>query len=238
MKKIIFTVMLVVMSSMACAKDNMENNLLRFLYFNDLKTWVEGGDSLLDWSSYSNRDKLISKDFYAPHLIIHEFDRNIYDASNKYNKVPTLLKGVVHSVKADRNNKPIVSFVAGYGDQFEALGFDIEDVQGLKRGQQFEFVCYQFAYNGITLGSKNCTTLEKYYNLVSLEIFDNININTLNNNGTAIMSQIYKAVETVPKGNLKDFYNNCGDKPADDGKCLNQIQKLAEDGMLKVKKAP
>lgn len=233
MKKIIFVVMLVVASSIAYTKDNMENNLLRFLYFEDLKTWVEGGKSLFDWSSYSNRDKLISKDFYAPHLIIHEFDRNIYDASNKYNKVPTLLKGVVHSVKADGNNKPIVSFVAGYGDQFEALGFDVEDVQGLKRGQQFEFVCYQFAYNGITLRSKNCTTLEKYYNLVSFEVFGNIDIDTLNNNGTAVMSQVYKAVKMVPKGNLKDFYNNCGNKPVNDSKCLDQIQKLVEDGTLK-----
>lgn len=241
MKKLTILLIFFTMSTSSFSKDEWDNNVLRFLYFDDLKTWVSGGKSLFDWSAFSDRSKLLSKETFAPHAMYHEFDKNVYAASSKYNNIPVQLNGVVYSVKSGKNGDPIVTFSAGYADQFEASGFDIEDVAELNRGQQYKFVCYKFTYDGFTLKSKNCTTLNKYYDLISLEIFNEIEVKRLNalRSSSDINNRAIEVfVKNIPQDKLKNFYEACNQASVEDVACRSRLTGVVGGLNLSNKKAP
>lgn len=229
MKKLAALLCLIAISASSFSKDLMNDNLLRFLYFDDLKVWVSGGKSYFNWSTVTDKNKLLSNSIYAPQVVYHDFDSNIYAASNKYNMVPLQLNGVVQSVKANRNGEPLVTFSAGFSDQFEASGFDVEDAAKLNRGQQFRFVCYQFNYDGFTLSSPNCTTLNKYYELITLEIYNNINVKEFeeiadNASKTEKIRETFNNVKTHEK--FRKFNEECSQASVDDVNCRNKLDSI------------
>lgn len=231
----------VVSAAIPSNANDWNNTFLRFLYFDDLKTWVSGGKSLFNWSQLSNRKHFLSKEVYAPHAMYHEFDGNVYAASNKYNSLPIQLNGVVHSVKANRDGEPIVTFVAGYNDQFEAFGLDVEDVAKLKRGQPYRFVCYQFDYDGIALRSKNCKSTEKFYDLISLGIFNNIETEALEalTRSDIVDSKVMEVfIKNIPQEKLKNFHETCHRTRVDDANCREQMSSILYSLESPNKKAP
>lgn len=211
---------------MSIAEQEKYNTVINYVYYDDFKTWLTGGKSLYNWSPYVNKDKVISKQTIEPHIIYNEFDTNVYAASKKYNVIPTQMKGIVYSVKADNFNNPIVSFSAGVSDYFYAKGFEVDEVAKLKRGTQFEFVCYKFEYDGIMLRSNQCTTLNNYYGLVSLGLFKEIDINKLEQNSPHKISDI--VAKNTSAENLRKFNVECGKKSLEDVECLKKASEISK----------
>ncbi|MEQ1191156.1 MULTISPECIES: hypothetical protein [Acinetobacter] len=221
-----------VFSTCACFAEQVQaNTILKFMYYDDFKTWLGGGKSLYNYSKFVDKSKVISNQVYSPHIMYHEFDSNVYAAYKKYNSSPQKLNGIVYSVKSDRSNDPIVTFTAGSGDYFYAKGFDVDEVSNLKRGYQFQFICYKFNYDGFILRSDQCTTTNKYLDLVSLGLFKDININSLQDDSTIIAKNMID--DFANKDEMKKFNLTCDAKPFNDKECLDWSKNIFKELMTK-----
>lgn len=225
MNKLLIGFSFFLVSNICFAEQANKNTVLNYVYYDDFKTWLTGGKSLYDWSPFVNKDKVITSQIYAPHSIYNEFDNNVYAASKKYNVVPTHMRGIVYSVKADNSNNPIVTFSAGLSDYFYAKGFEEDEVTNLKRGTQFEFVCYKFDYDGFILKSNQCTTLRTYYGLVSLGLYNEIDTSKLEQNSPHQIGNLI--LKNIPKEDLSSFNNECGKKSLEDSKCLKKAAEIS-----------
>ncbi|MCH7380390.1 hypothetical protein [Acinetobacter higginsii] len=224
MKKLLIGLGIVFISNMSFAQQTPKNTILTFVYFNDFKTWLTGGKSLYDWSNFVDKDKTISKQAFEPHIIYHEFDSNVFAASKKFNTVPTLLNGVVYSVKSDNSNNPVVTFSAGYSDYFHAKGFTVDEVSKLKRGNQFKFICYKFDYDGYTLRSNQCTTISTYYSLLAPSLFKDIDLDQFEQNSPYKVKEVI--LKNISKVDLSKFDVECGVKEINDSQCMEKAEVL------------
>ncbi|MGB9040369.1 MAG: hypothetical protein WCC23_17930 [Acinetobacter calcoaceticus] len=227
MNKLLMSLFLLFSSSACLAEQVQGNSILKFIYYDDFKTWLQGGKSLYNYSKFVDKSKVISNQVYSPHIMYHEFDSNVYAAYKKYNASPQTLNGIVYSVKGDNNNDPVVSFVAGSGDYFYAKGFDVDEVSNLKRGYQFQFICYKFNYDGYVLRSDQCTTTNKYLDLVSTGLFKDININNLQDDSTIIAKNMIE--DFANKDEMKKFNFSCEAKPVNDKECLDWSKRVLKD---------
>lgn len=226
MNKILIGISFLLVSNICLAEQAKNNTVLNYVYYDDFKTWLTGGKSLYNWSPYANKDKVISKQTFEPHIIYNDFDTNVYSASKKYNVIPMRMNGIVYSVKADNLNNPIVSFSAGLSDYFYAKGFEEDEVAKLKRGTQFEFVCYKFDYDGIILKSNQCTTLNNYFSLVSLGLYKDIDINKFDQNTPHKIGSLI--LKNASPEDIRNFNNECGKKSIEDSECLKKAAEIAE----------
>lgn len=229
MNKILMGISFLLVSNMCFAEQAKYNTLLNYIYYDDFKSWLTGGKSLYNYSKFVDKSKVISNQVYSPHVMYHEFDSNVYAAYKKYNVSPQTLNGVVYSVKSDSNNDPVVTFVAGSGDYFYAKGFDVNEVSNLKRGYQFQFICYKFNYDGFILRSDQCTTTNKYLDLVSTGLFKDININNLQDDSTIIAKNMIE--DFANKDEMKKFNLECEAKPFNDKECLDWSKNIFKDLM-------
>ncbi|WP_038342310.1 hypothetical protein [Acinetobacter sp. A47] len=225
MRKLLLGISFILFSTVSFAEKLHKNSLIDYIFFDDFKTWLTGGKSIYNWSGYVDKDKTISKQVYAPHVMYHEFDSNVYAASKKYNSVPTLLNGVVYSVKSDISNKPVVTFSAGSSDYFYAKGFEIDEVNKLKRGSQFKFVCYKFDYDGFILRSNQCTTISNYYDLLSEGLFKDIDLEKIELNSPFKFKDLL--LKHISPTEMDKFNQECGYRSINDVQCLNKANDIS-----------
>ena len=225
MKKLILGIGFILIANLSFAEKPPKYTVIDYIFFDDFKTWLTGGKSLYNWSSYVDIDKTISKQVYAPHVMYHEFDSNVYAASKKYNSVPTLLNGVVYSVKSDNSNKPVVTFTAGSSEYFYAKGFEVDEVSKLKRGAQFKFVCYKFDYDGFILRSNQCTTISNYYDLLSVGLFKDVDLSRIELNSPYKFKDLL--LKNISKEEMNKFNQECSDRAINDAECLSKASDIS-----------
>ncbi|NAR54858.1 hypothetical protein GPS59_12820 [Acinetobacter haemolyticus] len=234
MRKLLLGIIFILLSTVSFAEKIHKNSLIDYLYFDDFKTWLTGGKSMYNWSGYVDKDKTISKQVYAPHVMYHEFDSNVYAASKKYNSVPTLLNGVVYSVKSDISNNPVVTFSSGSSDYFYAKGFEVDEVNKLKRGSQFKFVCFKFDYDGFILRSNQCTTISNYYNLLSEGLFKDIDLEKIELNSPYKLKDLL--LKHISPTEIDKFNQECSYRPLNDTQCLNKANDISMKAFKEIAK--
>ncbi|KXZ65496.1 hypothetical protein AVENLUH5627_02786 [Acinetobacter venetianus] len=234
MRKLLLGISLTLVASLSFAGKNQKNTIMDYIYFDDFKTWLTGGESLYSWSIYVDRDKTISKQVYEPPVMYHEFDSNVYAASKKYNSVPTLLNGVVQSVKSDSANKPVVTFSAGSSDYFYAKGFEVDEVSKLKRGSQFTFVCINFDYDGLILRSNQCTTTSNYYDLLSVGLFKDVDVKKIELNSPYQFKDLL--LKNMSKDEINKFNQECSYMAINDTECLSKANEITMKALREIAK--
>lgn len=164
--------------------------LQRFLLINDLETWLNGGQSLLDWSSFRKGKKInVSPDGYSLVKIYYDFKRNIFAAEKEYTGVIQRTKMPFSSVEKNDRGEPILVFDVGYGSHIYANGVTIREAEKLKIGTALDLLCVNFKLDKYDDMSATCSLFESASRAVAIN-------NIQNGDETGSIEPIIKKLES------------------------------------------
>lgn len=184
-----------------------ENTLLKYLYMDDLRAWLGGGDSTYNWSNKINKDVFISKSIVPASIVFNDFNSNVFSASTKYGQKPQALDALIDNVQADSKGNPVVFFNVGWNGFFKATGFTVEEASQFKKGVRYNIVCLGFEYSNAILVSNNCSSLERYTINIAANEINNINYQNLRSTAGLNLDQVL--LDYTEKSELHNFETQC-----------------------------
>jgi hypothetical protein len=139
--RILYSIVLCLLPGIVCAKTTPLQNLL---LINDFETWLNGGESVINWKNFRNKDIGIYKDKKVPNQIYYDFKRNIFNAEKEYGGKVINIYGPFNSIERHDNGEPLIVFNLGYVNKLYTTGYTVNEVEDLKIGNQLDLYCADF----------------------------------------------------------------------------------------------
>lgn len=131
-----------IFSSQAYA-DNYSELTKKFLVYEDIFKWVNGGRTWADWSDEIDRKAILKKPSVSGAKLHYDYVSNIYNATESYGKSPQLVQAAVAQIIKGDDGNPIVFFMTSdYLDSFIVNGLSKGDVVNLRKGSVLDLVCF------------------------------------------------------------------------------------------------
>ena len=117
----------------------------RVMLINDLETWLNGGESFIDWTEFRNGKKVIeSPNGYSLVKIYYDFKRNVFAAEKEYDGKIHRTKMPFSSIERNDRGEPIIVFDVDYIHHIYANGLTINEAETLKVGTLLDLSCIGF----------------------------------------------------------------------------------------------
>ncbi|WP_277561373.1 hypothetical protein [Acinetobacter beijerinckii] len=140
--KIIFSILMLVLPAYA---NSATTPLQRFLLINDLESWLNGGESLINWTEFRKGRKItVYPNSYSLVKVYYDYRRNIFSAEKEYAGVILRTRMPFNSIEKNNRGEPIIVFDTGYGNNIYAVGLSIKEAEKVQVGAPLDLLCIGF----------------------------------------------------------------------------------------------
>lgn len=185
----------------------------RVMLINDLETWLEDGESLLNWSEFRHGKKVVeSPNAYSLVKIYYDFRRNVFAAEKEYKGVIQRTRMPFSSVERNNRGEPIVIFDAGYANHIYANGLTVNEAEKLKVGSSVDLLCTGFKLDAY--GNDMSITCSLLTDATKFTAVNNIQNESANSYIDKILSsksgRIIKLIENnIDQNKISEFNSSC-----------------------------
>ncbi|WOE32182.1 MULTISPECIES: hypothetical protein [unclassified Acinetobacter] len=139
--KVLYSIILFLLPSLALANITPLQNLL---LINDFETWLNNGESLINWENFRSKDINVYRERKVPNQIYYDFKRNIFNAEKEYGGKVVSIYGQFNSIERNNEGDPVIIFDLGYVNKLYTVSYTINEVEDLKVGNQLNLYCTGF----------------------------------------------------------------------------------------------
>lgn len=185
------------------------------LFMDDVETWLNNGESLINWGSYiPNKPKLNSIP-KTPHEIFNDFKGNVFLAEKEYKGTYQKVYGNFSSIQKNTAGEPIVIFELNYINHFYVNGLTKAEVENLLPNQPISLICNDIELHANEI-TAHCSKFSSVSRMVAVNLIQNEktqktldqSLNTLKKDKSYhIFSQAMNKINLDPKCNWLDSTN-------------------------------
>ena len=170
-------IFLALFASVFCSGVFASTPVERLLLIDDFETWLNSGESLLNWSDIREREVKAFSDTKQPAHVYMDFKKNPFAAEEKYKSIQRIY-GHISSIEKGDQGDPIVVFNVGNFDRIYVHGLTKNEVIKLKVPDSINLLCVGF--NSVSFGdiSATCSKLNdpiKFVAVNNIQLLDKQN---------------------------------------------------------------